>query len=64
MEAVVGLLEDLLARGLRAGRRRLFVIHGAKALRNAIGRVFGSSNLVQRCRSHKLRSLLGHLPKE
>ena len=63
-EAAVGLLEDLVARGLRAGRRRLFVIDGAKALCNAIGRVFGSSNLVQRCRNHKLRNLLGHLPKE
>lgn len=63
-EAAVGLLEDLVARGLRADRRRLFVIDGAKALRNAIGRVFGSSNLVQRCRNHKLRNLLGHLPKE
>ena len=36
-EAAVGLLEDLVAWGLRAGRRRLFVIDGAKALRNAIG---------------------------
>ena len=49
-EVTAGLLEDLVARGLRADRRRLFVIDGAKALRQAIGRVFGSSNLVQRCR--------------
>ena len=48
-EVTAGLLEDLVARGLRADRRRLFVIDGAKALRQAIGRVFGSSNLVQRC---------------
>ena len=53
-----------MARGLRADRRRLFVIDGAKALRAAIGRVFGSSNLVQRCRNHKVRNVLGHLPKE
>ena len=33
-------LEDLVTRGLRADRRRLFVIDGAKALRQAIGRVF------------------------
>ncbi len=59
-----GLLEDLVARGLRADRRRLFVIDGAKALPQAIGRVFGSSNLVQRCRNHKVRNVLGHLPKE
>jgi hypothetical protein len=50
-EVTAGLLEDLVARGLRADRRRLFVIDGAKALRAAIGRVFGSSNLVQRCRN-------------
>ena len=58
------LLEGLVARGLRADRRRLFVIDGAVALRNAIGQVFGSSSLVQRCRNHKLRNVLGHLPKE
>ena len=63
-EVTAGLLEDLVARGLRADRRRLFVIDGAKALRRAIGRVFGSSNLVQRCRNHKVRNVLGHLPKE
>ena len=55
-EVTAGLLEDLVARGLRADRRRLFVIDGAKALRRAIGRVFGSSNLVQRCRNHKVRT--------
>ena len=32
-EVTAGLLEDLVARGLRADRRRLFVIDGAKALR-------------------------------
>ena len=60
----IGLLEDLVARGLRADRRRLFVIDGAQALRKAIGQVFGASHLVQRCRNHKLRNVLGHLPKE
>ena len=60
----ISLLEDLVTRGLRADRRRLFVIDGAQALRKAIGQVFGSSHLVQRCRNHKLRNVLGHLPKE
>ena len=36
---------------------------GAKALRSAIGQVFGKGNLVQRCRNHKVRNILGHLPK-
>ena len=58
-----GLLEALVERGLRADRRRLFVIDGAKALRSAIGHVFGQGNLVQRCRNHKVRNVVGHLPK-
>ena len=58
-----GLLEELVERGLQADRHRLFVIDGAKALRSAIGHVFGKRNLVQRCRNHKVRNVLGHLPK-
>ena len=57
------LLEELVERGLRADRRRLFVIDGAKALRSAIGHVFDAQNPVQRCRNHKVRNVLGHLPK-
>ena len=56
------LLEDLVARGIRPDRRRLFVVDGAKALRNAIAQVFGAGNEVQRCRNHKLRNVVGHLP--
>ena len=58
------LLEDLVARGLRPDRRRLFVIDGAKALRSAIVQVFGGEHEIQRCRNHKLRNVVGHLPKE
>jgi transposase-like protein len=61
---VTELLGDLVERGVRPGRRRLFVIDGAKALRNAIAQVYGSDNPVQRCRQHKLRNVLAHLPKE
>jgi putative transposase len=61
---VTGLLEDLVARGIRPGRRRLFVIDGSKALRNAIEAVYGSGNPVQRCRPHKERNVLGYLPKQ
>ena len=60
----VGLLEDLVSRGLDAGRVRLFVIDGSKALRGAITQVFGPQNPVQRCRAHKIRNVLGYLPKE
>lgn len=63
-EVVKGLLEELVARGVQSGRRRLFVIDGAKALRTAIDQVYGTNQPVQRCRQHKLRNVLGHLPKD
>ncbi len=63
-EVTRALLEDLVERGLDPKRRRLFVIDGSKALRKAIGQVFGGSHPVQRCRNHKLRNVLGHLPKD
>lgn len=58
------LLEDLIARGLDPMRRRLFVIDGSKALRKAIGLVSGDGSPVQRCRNHKVRNVLGHLPED
>jgi len=61
---VKGLLEDLVERGVTPDRRRLFVIDGGKALRKAIDEVFGRQNPVQRCRTHKLRNVIGYLPKE
>jgi putative transposase len=63
-EVVKSLLEELVERGVKPGRRRLFVIDGAKALRTAIDRVYGNHNPVQRCRKHKERNVLGHLPKD
>ena len=60
---VKGLLEDLVARGVKPGRRRLFVIDGSKALRSAIEAVYGTDNPVQRCRNHKVRNVLGYLPE-
>ena len=62
--AATALLEGLVERGLRAERRRLFVIDGSKALRKAIAAVFGVNNPVQRCRSHKVRNVIGYLPDE
>jgi putative transposase len=58
------LLEDLVARGVNPEQKRLFVIDGSKALRTAINAVFGSHQPVQRCRAHKLRNVLDHLPKD
>jgi len=57
------LLEDLVGRGLDPKRRYLFVVDGAKALRSAIDTVFGADQPVQRCRNHKLRNVVGHLPE-
>jgi transposase-like protein len=61
---VTELLNDLVRRGLSPDRRRLFVIDGSKALRAAIDAVFGADNPVQRCRAHKLRNVVDHLPKD
>jgi putative transposase len=61
---VTRLLEDLVDRGVRPDRRRLFVIDGSKALRKAIDQVYGAGNPVQRCRHHKLKNVIGYLPKE
>ena len=63
-ELTRALLEDLVERGLDPTRRRLFVVDGAKALRKAIDQVFGSQHPVQRCRNHKIRNVVGHLPKD
>lgn len=63
-EVTRALLEDLVERGLDPARRRLFVIDGSKALRKAIDQVFGKDHPIQRCRNHKIRNVLAHLPKE
>lgn len=61
---VTSLLEDLIERGLSQAQQILFVIDGAKALRSAVGRVFGDDAIVQRCQLHKLRNVQDHLPLE
>jgi transposase-like protein len=65
---VMELLQDIVARGVDPKQKRLFVIDGSKALRAAINAVFGAGPggcpPVQRCRAHKLRNVLDHLPEE
>jgi transposase-like protein len=61
---VMELLQEIVARGVDAKQKRLFVIDGSKALRAAINAVFGADQPVQRCRAHKLRNVLDHLPEE
>jgi transposase-like protein len=58
------LLNDLVERGIKPNRLRLFVIDGSKALRCAIDAVYGPKNPVQRCRNHKIRNVLGYLPED
>jgi transposase-like protein len=62
--AVKDLLTHLRDSGLSTERQYLFVIDGSKALRAAIREVFGTEQPVQRCRTHKIRNVLEHLPKD
>lgn len=62
--AVKSLFVRLREQGLPTDRKYLFVIDGAKALRAAIGEVFGADQPVQRCRNHKMRNVLDELPRE
>ncbi len=57
------LLRELIDRGLKVERARLFVIDGGRGLRKAIRTVFGEWALVQRCQVHKARNVLEHLPE-
>jgi len=63
-EVCVSLVSDLVRRGLDSQKSTLFVIDGGKALRKAISLVFGTRAVVQRCQIHKMRNVVGHLPKE
>jgi putative transposase len=62
---VTALLEEMVERGISSDGKtnRLFVIDGAKALRQGIRAVYGESARVQRCRVHKVRNVTEHLPK-
>lgn len=62
--ACKAMLENLVERGLKADRSRLFIIDGSKGLRAAIRSLCGRRALVQRCQVHKVRNVLGHLPDE
>jgi len=63
-QVATDLLNDIVERGVKPDRLRLFVIDGSKALRCAINGVYGSKNPVQRCRNHKIRNVLGYLPDD
>ena len=57
--ACQALLSNLIERGLPDDRALLFVIDGGKAIRDT----YGALAPVQRCRLHKRRNVLDHLPE-
>jgi putative transposase len=63
-EAVVlALLADLRERGLDATEGLLFVVDGGKGIGAGIRALFGERVMVHRCRRHKERNVLAHLPE-
>lgn len=60
---VRGLISDLRDRGLDAAEGVLFVLDGGKALAKATREVFGEQAVIARCRLHKERNVLDHLPE-
>lgn len=62
LAVVEALLVDLRDRGLTAESPRLFILDGGRALRSAVDGVYGNNVAVQRCRNHKVRNVLDHLP--
>jgi len=63
-EVCIGLLEDIVRRGLSINRKYMFVLDGSKALRSAVSRMFDNNVQVQRCQQHKRRNVREHLPQE
>jgi putative transposase len=57
------LLGNLIERGLHVEQPRLFVIDGGKAIRAAVLSTFGTYAIIHRCREHKRRNVLEHLPQ-
>lgn len=57
------LLADLVERGLDTSEGILVVIDGSKALGSAVKRTWGRQAVIQRCRVHKKRNVLDHLPE-
>ncbi len=60
---VRGLIANLRDRGLDPCEGVLFVLDGGKALAKAVGEVFGGQAVIARCRLHKERNVLDHLPE-
>lgn len=57
------LITGLRDRGLDASKGILFVLDGGKALNTAVTHVFGELAVIARCRVHKERNVMDHLPE-
>jgi len=57
------LIAGLRDRGVDASEGILFVLDGAKALSKAVRDVFGDHAVIARCRAHKERNIVDHLPE-
>jgi putative transposase len=57
------LITGLRDRGLDASEGVLFVLDGGKALKTAVSNVFGDDAVIARCRAHKERNVMDHLPE-
>lgn len=57
------LITKLRDRGLDASEGILFVLDGSKALKTAVRDVFGDLAVIARCRVHKERNVMDHLPE-
>jgi putative transposase len=60
---VRGLVAGLRDRGLDASEGILFVLDGGTALHKAVRDVFGNDAVIARCRLHKERNILDHVPE-
>lgn len=58
------LLRKLIEAGLNPDGHYLFVLDGSKALRDAVRLTFGIHSVIQRCQEHKIRDVLGYLPRK
>ncbi|MGQ0803244.1 MAG: transposase, partial [Actinomycetota bacterium] len=57
------LVSGLEDRGLDASEGILFVLDGGKAIVHAVRDVFGERAVIARCRVHKERNVMDHLPE-
>ena len=63
-EAIGGLIDDLIQRGLSFDQGLLCIIDGAKGLRKALEDRLGEAAVIQRCQWHKRENVVSYLPAD